>query len=181
MAGGNLLHAMFLLSNTDALIVDFRQCGGGDAAMASLFLSYFYEAGAPLGGESALSYVGGPRYLGKPVYILVSHQQYSAPEAVARVMQSTKRASVVGEATRGRTNVTTPFAIDSNFSISVPYTRTTSPEGVDVSRTAVLPDVATAADQAFTGAYRAALRDANVSTDSEIMEERKAQLERMTK
>jgi len=90
--------------------------------MTGVFVDYFLDG-------AANPNISGKRYLGKEVYVLTSKDIYSAPEGVARTFQSKKRATIVGEVTRGVTNVAAGYPINRFFSVSVPYKRTmTAPE-----------------------------------------------------
>jgi C-terminal processing protease CtpA/Prc len=98
---------------------------------------------------------------------------YSAPEGVAKVLQRMRHAVIVGEPTRGATNVTAGFAIDEHFSVSVPYTRSVDENGKDLTRTGVEPDIPIAATKALQRAQLEALRRLKGrSPDAEIEAER---------
>ena len=175
MAKETLAAAMNFLEHTDALIVDLRNAGGGDVAMTELFVDYFLEG-------STNQNITGKRYLGKDVYILTDKQIYSAPEGVARELKRKKRAVIVGEITRGATNVTGAFPINRFFSVSVPYTRSTDNTGADLSRQGVKPDIEVSADKALETAYLAALRKLlGRDADREIEDERKRTIEVLQK
>jgi hypothetical protein len=171
MTKDTLAAAMSFLAYTDALIVDLRNCGGGDVAMTELFVDYFFDGAGSTG-------LAGKRYLGRDVYVLTSKEIYSAPEGVARALQSKKRAFIVGEVTRGATNITAGFPINRFFSVSVPYTRETGNTGTDLTRQGVKPDVEVLADRALDTAYLAALKKLlGKDADGEIAEERKKMIE----
>ncbi len=154
-AGGNALAAaMQFLSNTDALIIDLRHNKGGGVMIMHL-ASYFFDGEPtvlqtidfPRMGEkvpyATQTWVPGPRYLGKPVYILTAKRTFSAGEAFTYAMQSFERAKVVGETTSGGANPVAFVSAHPNFSVSVPIGETIGAktkrnwEGVGVQ-----PDVA---------------------------------------
>jgi hypothetical protein len=165
MTRETLAAAMNLVAYTDALVVDLRHCGGGDVATAELLQHYFLE--------DADANVLGKRYLDRPVYLLTSRDIYSAPEAVARALQARGRAIVIGEPTRGATNVTAGFPINRWFSVSVPYTRSTDGAGADLSRQGVAPDIESSAEQAPDIAHATALEDLPAEAgDDELARER---------
>ncbi len=105
--------AFAFVHNTDALILDLRGNGGGDANTASLYESYFGE-GAPylLGSfvyregnrvqEFWSTDLGELSYgANKPVFLLTSAVTFSGGEAIAYGLQARKRALIVGELTAG--------------------------------------------------------------------------------
>ena len=111
-AGNSATAAMNFLANTDALIVDLRYCPGGNGEMVTLISGYFFADSIHLGDyyqrEDDLTkqswtspFVAGQRYLNKDVYILTSKRTHSAAEAFAYNLQNLKRATIVGETTRG--------------------------------------------------------------------------------
>ncbi|HEX8316766.1 S41 family peptidase [Longimicrobium sp.] len=169
LAGGALATAMSFLAQTDALIIDLRNTGGGFAAMEALVTSYFIAEPKLLstlhrrGGDTAHLWtparVAGPRYLDKPVYVLVSGRTFSAPEALAYDLQALGRAVVVGEQTRGGANPGGWVMLGSHFAVAVPTARLESAithgnwEGVGVR-----PDMPVAAAGAKKAAHRAALQ-----------------------
>jgi C-terminal processing protease CtpA/Prc len=175
MTKDTLAAAINFLAHTDALIIDLRNCGGGDVAMSELFVAYFFD-----GAENPN--ITGVRYTGKDVYILTSKDDYSAPEGVARELQSKKRATIVGETTRGATNITAGFPINRFFSVSVPYSRKTDVAGADISRQGVKPDIEVSADKALETAHLTALRKLLGNTvDSEMADERNKSIEALQK
>lgn len=157
--------AMAMLAHTDAMILDLRaNRGGGDlfVVLASYFLppqpQHLSTLEYPRRNESiqiwSLPSVAGPRYLDRPVYVLISRQTFSAGEAFAYNLQAAGRIKVVGERTRGGADPNMVTSVDPHFSLSIPIGRTVHPvtktswEGVGVT-----PDVPTAtADDALDAA-----------------------------
>ena len=109
----DLLPAAFtFVSNTQALIIDLRGNGGG---MLSNYVSSYLlpEDSIHLNTifwndrtDSIYTYrtLKGPRYLGKPVYLLTDKGTFSSAEEFAYDLQALKRATIVGEATGGGAN-----------------------------------------------------------------------------
>jgi hypothetical protein len=155
--------AMNTLADTDGLIVDLRDNGGGAPETVALLVSYFVDGRTRLNDVwdrstgVATQYwtqdrVDGKPYGGKkPVIILAGPGTKSAGEDFAYTMQAMKRATVVGEKTWGGAHPTRPYRIGEHFAAMIPSRRTISPitktnwEGVGV-----LPDIAAAPDQALT-------------------------------
>ncbi len=147
--------AMRLLGDTDALIIDLRFNGGGDPATVALLASYLFDARTRLndiyhrGTNKTTEYwtsntVAGPKYGStKKVYLLVSHDTFSAGEDFAYALKNLKRATLVGAATGGGAHPGSARRLADHFVAFVPSGRSLSPithtnwEGVGV-----LPDVA---------------------------------------
>ena len=112
-AGDTAVSAMNFLSDTNALIIDLRKCTGGYPGMIALVCSYLF-GDEPLLLESiywrdeditqqywTLPYIPGRHYLDKPVYVLISKDTFSGGEMFADIMQTRKRATIIGEKTDG--------------------------------------------------------------------------------
>lgn len=156
--------AMRGLSDSKALIIDVRMNGGGHPASVAYLVSYFLEAGRPVPintlvwrnrgtdtfrTEAFASSATPLRYLGKPVYVLVGPNTYSAGEEFAYDLQALKRATVVGAKTRGGANPGGLTDLGANFFVVVPTGRAENPiTGTNWESVGVLPDVQTAAEGA---------------------------------
>jgi hypothetical protein len=162
--------AMRLIADCDALIFDLRDNSGGDPAMVAFMASYLfgkpthltdiYERRTNVTYESwTVPFVPGPRFLDRPVFILISPRTFSAAEEFAYDLQMLGRAVVVGETSRGGAHPAESFAINARFTISVPVGRYINP----ASRTnwesrGVMPDFRATEKVAVQTAYREALR-----------------------
>jgi hypothetical protein len=163
--------AMSFLANTDALIFDLRQNGGGDPAMVALISSYLFDKRTHLNdlynrAENKTeefwtkTEVAGKRYGGeKPVYVLTSRRTFSAGEEFTYNLKNLKRATVVGEVTGGGAHPVNFHRINRNFGIGVPFARAINPiTKTNWEGTGVLPDIAASAAQALTLAQIDALK-----------------------
>lgn len=164
--------AMTLLASTDALIIDLRHNHGGEPATVALLVSYLYDEVAEVHindiynrpTDTTRQYwniagLTGPRFAGKPVYVLTSGETFSGGEEFSYDVQNLKRAKLVGETTGGGANPGGMARVAEHFALFVPSGRAISPitktnwEGVGVK-----PDIATPAAQALDVAYLDALR-----------------------
>jgi retinol-binding protein 3 len=170
LAGDALAAAMQRLAGTDALIVDLRECRGGEPGMVVLVASWFFD-GRPRHWNDMLrrvdgtttqfwtaAWLPGARHANKPLYVLTAQRTFSAPESLAYELQQTKRATIVGETTGGGAHAGAWFPIDDRFAIFVPLSRYVSAtSGGDWEGVGVQPDAACPAAEALERAHRAAL------------------------
>jgi hypothetical protein len=181
-AGTALAAALQLVSGTEALIVDLRRNGGGSGETATALLSYFFEEPTQLSSiverkngqpqerqKWTMPSVAGPRYLGKPVFVLTSRHTHSAAELCAYDLKNTHRATIVGERTAGNANSSTgEIALGYGFAALIPNGQTRSPiTNTNWEGTGVEPDVLTNAGDALIVVYKLALKGAKPSVQSE--------------
>ncbi len=162
--------AMNFLANTDALIFDLRQNGGGQPEMVALISSYLFEQPTHLNDLYSRfdnrtrefwthAHVSGARYLNKEVYVLTSRYTFSAGEEFTYNLKNLKRATIVGEITGGGAHPTRPHRIHDHFSLGVPFARAINPiTKTNWEGTGVQPDVAVPAPHALLVAHIAALK-----------------------
>jgi hypothetical protein len=170
-AGPTLAAAMGFLKNSDALIIDLRDNGGGDPQGVAMLVSYleppetlintFHERDKVVNDQIwTAPYVPGGRWsTDKPVYVLTSKNTASGAEEFAYDMQQLKRGTVIGSSTWGGANPGKIEPIDAHFAMFVPFGMAVNPisktnwEGVGVK-----PDVAIAPAEALDTAKRLALQ-----------------------
>ena len=169
IAGNTLKAAMQLLANTDAIVIDLRQNGGGYADMVALMTSYFLPEQKLLvtlekrdKKESSqiwsASYVEGPRYLNKPIFVLTSGRTFSGAEALAYDLKHFANATIVGEKTRGGANPGSFQQLDEHFAVFVPTARVVhAATGTNWDADGIAPDVAVPSNKASLTALKLAL------------------------
>ncbi|HEY0737962.1 MAG TPA: S41 family peptidase [Herpetosiphonaceae bacterium] len=171
LAGETAVAAMNFLAHTSALIIDLRQCVGGDAATVALITSYLFDEQVHLndfylreGNQTfqswTLPYVPGRRYGDKPVFVLTSDFTFSGGEEFSYNLKNLKRATIVGETTKGGAHPGQRYAISEQVEICIPMGRAINPiSGTNWEGTGVTPDVELPQAQALEAAYQLALRE----------------------
>ena len=163
--------AMNFVNNTDALIIDMRQNGGGNPAMVALVCSYlfgpepvhlndlYWREGNRTDEFWTKKEVAGKRFLNKDVYVLTSKRTFSGAEEFTYNLKNLKRATIIGETTGGGAHPGGGFRISEHFGMFVPTGRAISPiTKTNWEGTGVTPDVAVPADQALLTAQVMALK-----------------------
>lgn len=172
--------AMSLLADTDGLVIDLRNNGGGDPATVALLASYLFDEKTRLNDiydrpkNKTTQYwtsndLAGPKYGGKrKVYLLVSHDTFSAGEDFAYALKNLKRAALIGKATGGGAHPGSARRLTDHFAAIVPSGRSLSPiTNTDWEGVGVLPDVAIDPDKALEEAQALYLADAIKSEQNE--------------
>ncbi|MEN3268994.1 MAG: hypothetical protein V7646_5888 [Pseudonocardia sp.] len=162
--------AMNLVASADVLLIDLRRNGGGDPAMVALLCSYLFDEPTHLNDlyfrsdDSITQYwthafVPGAKFGGsKPVYVLTSGETFSGAEELCYNLQQLRRASLVGETTRGGAHPGNRHRITDHLVATVPTGRAINPvSGTNWEGVGVTPDIAVAAEHAFEVAYQRAL------------------------
>ncbi|NTV38124.1 MAG: S41 family peptidase, partial [Anaerolineales bacterium] len=160
--------ALASLARTDALIVDLRECPGGYPGMVALVCDSLFD-GPPLllhsiywrDEDKTQEFWTTPERTGerfgtqKPVYVLMSRQTFSAAEGFADILQSRKRAIIIGEKTDGGANPGASYRLHPHFEAFLPIGRVTNPvTGTNWEGKGITPDISVPQEQAFTAAYR---------------------------
>ena len=169
-AAATMTAAMGFLANTDALIIDLRNNGGGSPETVALLSSYFFAQPTHLNdiydrpSNTTREFwtkasVPGPHYGNKPLYVLTSKRTFSAGEEFPYNLKNLKRATLIGETTGGGAHPVTPQRLSGGFIITLPSARSINPiSKTNWEGTGVTPDIAVTADQALKAAYWLALK-----------------------
>jgi hypothetical protein len=169
LSGDTVAAAMTFVANTDALIIDLRQNGGGSPDGVALLASYLFDRPVRMNdiydrpsNETrqfwTMAYVPGKRIVGKDVYVLTSNRTFSAAEDFTYGVKNLERATIVGEVTGGGAHPVGPRRINDHFVIVVPMGRSLSAiTHTDWEGTGVEPDVKVPASRALATAHLKAL------------------------
>jgi len=173
LAGEVMTAALSLLATTDALIIDLRNCLGGEPSMPPFIISYLWDRDpAQLCGLRertdtlprqtwTLPYVPGRRFgKDKPVYVLTSAATFSGGEQLSYDLQQLGRAIIVGEPTRGGAHAREGFRVHPHLEATISVAAAVNPKtGGNWEGTGVTPDIQSTADSARDTAYQRALQD----------------------
>jgi peptidase S41-like protein len=142
--------AMASLNHADAVIFDLRDNSGGFPSMVSLIASYLFDhpeymfnpRETPSLQSWTRSPVPGNKLADKPVYVLTSSSTWSGAEQFSYDLKMLRRATLVGEKTRGGAHAGVFHRIDDHFGIGIPEEKSVNPYGkADWEGTGVEPDV----------------------------------------
>ena len=165
--------AMNFVANTDFLIFDLRDNGGGDPAMVKLICSYlfgekpvhlndlYWRRGNKTEEFWTIPTVPGKKYLDKDVYILTSNRTFSGGEEFTYNLKNLKRATIIGETTGGGAHPGGVERLSDHFGVFIPIGRAISPiTKTNWEGTGVEPDIKVPKEQALTTAFLVALNKA---------------------
>ncbi|MEM9266131.1 MAG: S41 family peptidase [Cyanobacteria bacterium P01_F01_bin.13] len=153
-AGDTLAAAMTCVAHTEGLIIDLRYNRGGSPGMVALLCSYLlppypavhlsdvhWPAEQRVQQSWTMPYVGGPRYLDRPVYILTGPETATAAEEFAYTLKQLKRATLIGETTAGKANPGSGQRLHDHFWMFLPTGQVVNAvTGKNWEGSGVLPD-----------------------------------------
>lgn len=185
-AGPTAIAAMNFLANTNALIIDLTDNGGGSPSLIQLITSYFFEDTEHLNsfyireGDQTqqfwtLPYVPGKKMTETELFILTSQYTFSGAEEFTYNLKNMERATIVGETTGGGAHPVNSHIINDNFTIRIPFGKAVNPiTNSNWEGTGIEPDIKTSKDEAYDKAYSLALESLK---DKETNEQIKQTLE----
>ena len=145
---------MAFLQNTDALIFDLRQNGGGSPAMVQLLVSYLLDEEQVHLNDIykrnlnqtkqywSLPSVPGKRLPDVDVYVLTSKGTFSAAEDFSYTLKHLERATIIGETTGGGAHPGGRQIATDRFMVWVPTARSINPvTGTNWEGVGVIPHV----------------------------------------
>lgn len=162
--------AMAFLQNTEALIFDLRQNGGGNPAMIALISSYLFgDKPVHLNdlywrkGNTTDQFWTKPelakiKFPNKDIYVLTSNYTFSGAEEFSFNLKNLKRATIIGETTGGGAHPGGMVRLHDHFGAFVPIGRAINPiSKTNWEGTGVEPDIKVPKEQALKIAYLMAL------------------------
>jgi hypothetical protein len=179
-AGATAIAAMNFLANCDALIIDLRQNGGGNASMIRLISSYFFDDHTHLTSwyyrpsDSIIQSWTDDYVVGKPMYdmdlyVLTSSYTFSAAEEFTYNLKNLKRATIIGETTGGGAHPVESFGFENlKVAMRVPFGRAINPvTGTNWEGVGITPDIEVPQEQALDRAQVEALKKIEDRTTDE--------------
>ena len=157
--------AMTKLNGTGAIIFDLRDNRGGYGNMVALLASYLFDHPEYLYDPRSLpneqswtrSPVPGNKLADKPAYLLISHTTASAAEAFTYNVKMLRRATLIGQTTRGATHSGVFYRIDEHFGIGVQEVKPVNPYAkTDWAVAGIEPDVKVPVGEALDRAVQLA-------------------------
>lgn len=157
--------AMATVNGAQAIIFDLRENQGGSPEMAMLLAAYLFDHPEYMYNPRentterlwTQSPVAGSRLADKPVYVLTSARSASAAEHFSYDLKMLRRATLVGETTRGAVHSGVFHRIDDHFGIAITETRAINPfSKTDWAVTGVEPHVKVKAGDALAVAEKLA-------------------------
>lgn len=163
--------ALRFVANTDALIIDLRNNGGGHADMVAHLMSYFVAEQTKLGTLTrrhsqddvqiwTAAHVSAPRYLNKPIYVLTAKRTFSAAEGLTYDLRHHANAMIIGEPTRGGANPGNFFQLNEHFAVFIPTGRMVNAKtGSNWEGVGIKPDHEVTYAEALKTAHKLALQE----------------------
>jgi hypothetical protein len=168
--------AMGFLQNTEALIFDLRQNGGGNPSMIQLISSYLFgdkpvhlndlywrqqNKTDEFWTKPELAKI---KFTNKDIYVLTSNYTFSGAEEFSYNLKNLKRATIIGETTGGGAHPGGVVRLADHFGIFIPIGRAINPiSKTNWEGTGVEPDIKVPKEQALKIAYKMALEKSLVA------------------
>jgi retinol-binding protein 3 len=152
----------------DVIIIDLRNCKGGDADMVKILSGYFFEEPTHLVTTIGRKDNEGNRSVQKrwsvknslsthfsniPLYLLTSSSTFSAAESFAFGLQLNGRVKIIGENTGGGGHMNTFFDLPGGYGVSISVGRTFDEKtGLGFQSKGIIPNKSIEANHAFSEA-----------------------------
>ncbi len=163
--------AMSFLQNTEAIIFDLRQNGGGNPFMIALISSYLF-GDKPVHLNDMYWRKSGKtdefwtkpeqaklKFPNKDIYVLTSNYSFSGAEEFTYNLKNLKRATIIGETTGGGAHPGGMVRLSDHFGVFIPVGRAINPiSKTNWEGTGVEPDIKLPKEQALKTAYLMALK-----------------------
>jgi hypothetical protein len=161
--GNKATQVLLSVAGAKAVIFDLRDALGGNAGMSMLVFAQLFDSPARVSAvqwrDSQVETLHWPErtvdahLAATPVYVLTSGDTFSDAEAFAYDLQALKRATIVGDTTKGGAHPVQLERIDERFVVNLPRGSVVNPiTGTNWEGVGVLPDVAVPAADALSTA-----------------------------
>ncbi|MWB94693.1 hypothetical protein GON26_09985 [Flavobacterium sp. GA093] len=175
---------LYLLANTDAVIIDLTDNGGGNPKTVNYLCSYFLENKLLINtlyfrqgnrkDEIFTHQVNGKKRVDVPLFVIIGPKTFSGAEEFSYNMQSLKRAILIGENSGGAANPGDVFKINTDLEIFIPTGTSTNPitkknwEGIGV-----IPEIKIGAEEAYSKSVELAREAAIIYRNKKAAESKK--------
>jgi C-terminal processing protease CtpA/Prc len=162
--------AFGFLKNTDAMIIDLRDCIGGSPELVRYMLSHFFSEKTLMWSihtrgveeiyeNNSIVGIGSPKFKSHyPLFVLVGPNTASAAEIFSYTLKHFNKATIVGEKTHGIAHPVEAFKINKYFIGRFSMRRITNPiTNTDWEVVGVLPDIKSDLDKSLNVAHSKAL------------------------
>ncbi len=168
-AGHTASAALNFLANTDAVIIDLRQNGGGSPFTIQVICSYFLRDATHINSFErrnsdtmqqfwTLPYVPGKTLFDTDLYVLTSGRTFSAAEEFTYDVKSLKRATIIGETTGGGAHPGGYRIVNDGFLVWVATGRAVNPiTKTNWEGTGIEPHISVPQEKALERAHEVAL------------------------
>jgi hypothetical protein len=158
--------ALKFISNSDAVIIDLRYGVGGSPDMVTHLLGHFFAERTHITDiyirceNATLPYYTSPDTTTPdltrvPIYVLTSYKTFSAAEGLTYALQSLKRATIIGEVTRGGAHTVTYRPLSAGFVADIPFGHAIDPRTkTNWEAVGIMPDIRVSADEALESAEK---------------------------
>jgi len=172
---------MYLLTNTDAIIIDLQDNGGGNPKTVNYLCSYFLESNLLTNTfyfrqgnrkDQAITHeVNGKKMIDVPLFIITGSKTFSGAEEFSYNMQSQKRATLVGKVTGGAANPGEVFKINPDLEIFIPTGTGINPiTKTNWEGTGVIPEIKISGESAYSKAVELASQAAETYRNKKASE-----------
>jgi len=172
---------MYLLTNTDAVIIDLQDNGGGNPKTVNYLCSYFLESNLLTNtlyfrqgnrkDEAITHEVNGKKMIDVPLFIITGSKTFSGAEEFSYNMQSQKRATLVGKVTGGAANPGDVFKINPDLEIFIPTGTGINPiTKTNWEGTGVIPEIKISGESAYSKAVELASQAAETYRNKKASE-----------
>ncbi len=158
------------LQNTEALIIDVRNNGGGFESIVAYLISYFFDGKSIHLSDYYYRYtderygihtttdISGKKLPDIPLYVLVNNQTTSAAESLAYMLKHLGRATIIGETTAGAGNGAMTHRVSDKFTVTIASETTINTiTKTSFEKIGVIPNIKTTSKEAFSKGYLLAL------------------------
>ncbi|WP_442604022.1 S41 family peptidase [Paenibacillus sp. KN14-4R] len=135
----------FRKEDTNALILDFRNNGGGYVQVAENIASNFIREGVVLhtidrNNQDEVTSIKDGKTFDKPVFILVNGESASATELLTGILQDYGKARVIGQQSFGKGVMQKTFALSEGNYIKITTNEYLTPKLHKVNKVGITPD-----------------------------------------